>query len=67
MTKTLIIKFCESCPFFDSQYPIESNECGKLDKVVPHGLVENKERWLHPIPEWCPLGDVTVVEEKVSG
>jgi hypothetical protein len=36
-------------------------------KVVPYGLEENKERWVHPIPEWRPLEDVTVVEEKVSG
>jgi len=59
MEKTIVIKHCDNCPFFDNEYYTFNEECSKEHKRVPEGTDNN-----HPIPEWCPLGELTVVEER---
>ena len=57
--RTLIISYCDRCPFYDDYYePV----CKMADSNagIPSGI--DKDRYMHPIPDWCPLEDVTEVE-----
>ena len=61
MEKTIIIKYCNDCPFFDDIYFDFLEECKKTGQKVPRDENVN-----NPIPEWCPLEDITIVNNEIE-
>jgi len=55
--KTLVIQYCDHCPFFDSEDDGWGGPpwCKKKDCELERG--ESAQRYFHPIPAWCPLED----------
>lgn len=63
MNKTLIIAYCDDCPFFDNSYYDYTEICTEnAAKAVPRG--KGDEKYRNPIPDWCPLEEVTDVYKK---
>ena len=60
--RTLIIRYCDHCPYFYYSSGEDFAVCTKTDynRIIPLGIMGDKFR--HPIPDWCPLEDVTEVE-----
>lgn len=53
--KTLIINACLDCPFYDNEYYSYNERCGLLKRIVDYS---------GPVPEDCPLADVTALCEQ---
>jgi hypothetical protein len=61
MSKIVIIKRCDECPYFDNIYFSYEETCLQLNRGIPFD-----EKYEHRIPEDCPLEDTINKEEDIK-